>query len=74
MTTMTGFENLANAIVIQAAKDYTKALKMHKKHPHYDVAKTQIAELEDFFRSPWYRTLTSVDGEMLIKKLREGVQ
>jgi hypothetical protein len=28
-------------------------------------------ECERFFRSGWYKTLTSVDGEYLITKLRE---
>ena len=28
-------------------------------------------ECERFFRSGWYKTLTSVDGEYLIQKLRE---
>lgn len=30
-------------------------------------------EIERFFRSDWYCTLTSVDGEMLIRRLREEI-
>jgi hypothetical protein len=31
-------------------------------------------EVERFFRSDWYRELTSVDGNILIKKLKSEVR
>ena len=61
-----GWSALANAIVIQAADDYIYALK----HDH----KNDIESLERFFRSQWYRELTSVDGEYLIEQLRLRVK
>jgi hypothetical protein len=30
-----------------------------------------IKDLEEFFRSDWFKTLTDLDGEMLIKRLNE---
>ena len=63
------YTELANAIVIQAAKDYRKALKTLKRYPRYEPAKAMVAEVEEFFRSEWYRTLTSVDAEMLMRKI-----
>lgn len=68
------YENLANAIVLQAAKDYRKALKALHKYPKSKSAKADKDELERFFRSQWYASLTSVDGEMLIRKLQEEVE
>ena len=65
------WENLANAIILQAVKDYREARKKLKKRPKNEDAKLMIADCEAFFRSEWYRTLTDVDGEMLIRKLRE---
>lgn len=65
------YENLANAIVLQAVKDYRDALKRLKKKPSNKAAMSGAMECERFFRSGWYKTLTSVDGEYLIKKLRE---
>ena len=59
------YENLANVIVLQAVKDYRDALKRLK------AAMADATECERFFRSGWYKTLTSVDGEYLITKLRE---
>ena len=64
------YTELANAIVIQAAKDYRKALKTLKRYPRYEPAKAVVAEVEEFFRSDWYRMLTSVDAEMLMRKIR----
>jgi len=68
------FENLASAIILQAVKDYRGALKKHGKRPQYQPAIETIAEVERFFRSEWYRELTSVDGEMLIRKLKSEVE
>lgn len=49
------WENLASAIIVQAANDY---LRMRDKET-----------LKWFFRSQWYRELTDVDGEYLINTL-----
>lgn len=70
---MTPFEELANAIVIQAAKDYLKALKKLKKYPRDAEAKQTRNDCESFFRSSWYSTLTSVDGKLLMRKLQMEV-
>ena len=65
------YQELANAIVIMAAKDYRHALRIQRRNPDSPAARIKIDEIERFFRSDWYRLLTDVDGEMLIKKLRE---
>ena len=67
------YTELANAIIIQAAKDYRKALKTLKRYPRYEPAKAVVAEVEEFFRSDWYRMLTSVDAEMLMRKIRREI-
>ena len=65
------YQELANAIVVMAAKDYRHALRIQYRNPDSQTARIKIDEIERFFRSEWYRLLTDVDGEMLIKKLRE---
>lgn len=65
------YQELANAVVIMAAKDYRHALRIQRRNPGSQAAKTLIDDLERFFRSEWYQVLTNVDGEMLIRKLRE---
>jgi len=68
---MDGYEVLANEIITQAANDYRRALEKHKKHPRSRAFSTEAEELERFFRSDWYKTLTDVDGELIIRGLRE---
>ena len=71
MTELDPFQELANAVVILAAKDYRHALRILRRNPDSQAAKIKIDEIERFFRSDWYQVLTNVDGEMLIRRLRE---
>lgn len=54
---MENIELLANAIILQAVKDY--------KHTSPQCR----AEIKRFFCSEWFRVLTRLDGEMLISRL-----
>ena len=67
------YESLANAIILQAAKDYRAARKKQKYHPKNKDAKLMVEDLEKFFRSDWFAQLTDVNGEMLIRRLKEEV-
>lgn len=73
MSDITNYENLANAIILQAAKDYRMALKSLKANPRNRTAMSDKDEIERFFRSGWFSVLTSVDGEMLIRSLQMEV-
>ena len=66
-----GYEELANAIVLQAVKDWRKAVKTLKKRPRYETAKQMRDECERFFRSEWFEELTSVDGSVILRKLKQ---
>lgn len=57
---MNPYEELANAIVLQAVKDY-----------RLNDDEQELASIERFFRSGWFGTLTSINPEMLISKLRK---
>ena len=57
---MNPYENLANAIILQAAKDY-----------RLTDDEQQLQEIERFFRSGWFGVLSKVDPEVLIKELRK---
>ncbi|MBE5718381.1 MAG: hypothetical protein EGR80_07500 [Ruminiclostridium sp.] len=71
MSSTKNYENLANAIILQAVRDYRTALKCLKLNPNNRKALSDKEEIERFFRSKWYSTLTSVDGKMLIRSLSE---
>ena len=73
MSNITTYENLANAIILQAVKDYRMALKGLKANPRNMTAKADKDEIERFFRSQWYSALTDVNGEMLIRSLQKEV-
>ena len=57
---------LAGAVVLQAVKDSRKALK-------YDD-ETVKCECRRFFRSEWFKALTTIDGERLISELEAEVR
>ncbi len=60
---MDPYENLAQAIILQAVKDY-----------RLTDDESELAEIERFFRSGWFGVLSKVDPEYLIKKLRKEKQ
>ena len=67
------YESLANAIVLQAVKDYRVALKRLKKHPNNKDAAIERDSIERFFRSGYFGILTDIDPEYLIDRLNEEV-
>lgn len=70
MQDMTVIENIANAIVIRAAKDYRRALRRLKKDPENEKALSCKAEVEEFFQSGWFTLLTHADGDYILEQLR----
>lgn len=70
---MNGYQALANAIIIQAAKDYRGALERLRYSPDDKSAKHDKLSIERFFRSDWFCILSNLNGELLLKKLKEEV-
>jgi hypothetical protein len=73
-----GCELLINEIIMQAVKDYRKALNRkerpkgkstEEKQSFRMAAIARIQEVERFFRSQWFGMLVDMDGEALITKL-----
>lgn len=56
------YENLANAIILQAVKDYKTVLFRLEDHPNNRDAQFEKKRLEGFFHSNWYNTLTDLDA------------
>lgn len=65
------FQDLAQAIIVQAVKDYRYVKIYLKKKPRNEVALKEKSRIEKFFRSNWFNVLTNLDAEMLIKKLEK---
>lgn len=67
------YQNLVNAIIMRAVRDYRRALRGLRKHPQHEPYIWRKKEVEVFFRSQWFKDLCNINGEMLIKKLQKEV-
>ena len=67
------YENLANAIIERAIKDYIRAKKRLKKYPNSEAAQMRVKEILGFFHSKWFMTLTDIDPNRLIDKIHKEV-
>jgi hypothetical protein len=67
------WENLANAIVLSAVKDYKRALLHLKRNPDSESAKRAVEREEQFFYSSWFEVLTNLDPSYLFRKMKEMV-
>ena len=67
------YQNLANAMVRSAVKDYRDALKRLKKKPNNKLAADERDDIERFFRSGYFAILTEIDPEYLIDRLNKEV-
>lgn len=65
------YEELANAIVLQAVKDYRDSRKKLKRHPKNEAAKNMLADCEEFFCSDRFGMFTKIDGKTLLRRLKE---
>ena len=69
-----GYEELANAIIKEAFRDYQKILSALLKDPDETRKKHLLAakmRLEDFFYSDWFEVLTDLDPASLVRKVTE---
>ena len=60
VTKSEAYQNLANAIIVQAAKDYVNGYKRR--------------ECLGFFRSQWYKELTDIPPHVIIKECERRVE
>lgn len=68
------YASLANAIVLQAVKDFRKCIKVVKRNGrNKEQAIKEMRKIVEFIKSPWFRVLTNLDPQILLKKLEEEV-
>jgi len=70
---MKPYEALANAIIVQACDDYRNALNELSQDPLSIEAYRTKREVERFFRSNLFATLTDIDPKYLLEKLRKEI-
>ena len=69
--TLDPYEELANAIVEQAAKDYREMRRKLKKNPNDMTARGQMGEVVKFFHSRWFGILTDANPDYILEQLKE---
>lgn len=68
------YANLANAIILQAVKDFRKCINVVKRNGrNKEQAIREMRRIVEFIKSPWFRVLTNLDPQVLLKKLEEEV-
>ena len=67
----TYYRELANAIIVQAVDDYKRCQKKLRKKPENQEALMELRQIEKFFYSEWYKFLTDIEPERLIRRLEE---
>lgn len=70
-TSIPAEQMLANAIIVKAAEDYRTSIRNLKINPKHKESLIMLQDCESFFESQWYQMLTSVDGKMIMRKIRE---
>lgn len=63
------YENLANAIILMAVQDYRNAVR--NKYTVGISREQALNDVEQFIRSQWFRELTDLDPEYLLRILHE---
>lgn len=63
------YENLTNAIILQAVDDYRKLIREDLDTQY--IKRNTIKEIEEFFLSEWFSMLTKADGKTILNRLKK---
>ena len=71
---MDPYEELGNAVVLQAVKDYREAVKKLSLGKKNTVAEQMKNECERFFKSGHFNIFTELDGKALLSQLEKEAE
>jgi hypothetical protein len=63
------YQALANAIIVQAVKDFKPAYRRLKRHPNDKLAQDTVREITKFFCSDYFCALSDLDGPALLNRI-----
>ena len=63
------YQKLANAIILQAVKDFKPAYRRLKSHPNDKLAQDTVREITKFFCSQYFEVLSDLDGPALLNRI-----
>lgn len=67
------YETLANAIIMQAVKDFRPAYRRLKKYPNDGKAQATVREITKFFCSQYFEALTELDGSTVLHRIMREI-
>lgn len=67
------YQALANAIIVQAAKDFRAAYKRLKRFPNDRLAESEVRNCTKFFYSDYFQALTDLDGPALLRRMMKEI-
>lgn len=67
------YKNLANAIILQAVKDFKPAYRRLKKYPNDRLAQDTVREITRFFCSQYFEALSELDGPALLNRIMREI-
>ena len=67
------YEELVDAIINQAIKDYSKAIRALKKDKNNEAAQIMLSDVLSFFHSEWFKALADINPNRLIDKINRKV-
>ncbi len=65
------YQELGNAVVLQAVKDYRDAVKKLSRGKKNTTAERTKSECERFFKSSHFNIFTNLDGNVLLSQLEK---
>ena len=68
------YQKLANAIILQAVKDFRAAYRRLKRFPNDRAAQSQVRDITKFFCSQYFSALTTLDGPSLLQKIIDELE
>ena len=68
MKTLDPYQELANAIIVSASKDYMRA---YKKYLRTGVGYGNVMKEERFFFTDWFNTLSDANPTYLVQAMRK---
>ena len=63
------YQALANAVILQAVKDFKPAYRRLKRHPNDKLAQDTVREITKFFCSDYFGALSDLDGPALLNRI-----
>ena len=68
------YEKLANAIIVQAVKDFCAAYRRWKHFPDDKAAESEVRDITKYFYSRYFGALTALDGPSLLQKIIDEME